>query len=155
MKERKEALVKNKASEVDTELKTEVDKQQSSRTLQYSGLGIIFLLTAGGVAYYLYTHKKSPPAEPLKKNNRKFGWNKPIINMSKPFDYKKELKDSLIDASLLTTSVYSLAWIGSKLGISKPTLAMSAENIGKIVIYLTASDMLKDYLKQQKIIPGM
>ena len=75
--------------------------------------------------------------------------------MSKSFDYKKELKDSLIDASLLTTSVYSLAWIGSKLGISKPTLAMSAENIGKIVIYLTASDMLKDYLKQQKIIPGM
>ena len=75
--------------------------------------------------------------------------------MSKSFDYKKELKDSLIDASLLTTSVYSLAWIGSKLGISKPTLAMSAENIGKIVIYLTASDMIKDYLKQQKIIPGM
>ena len=62
--------------------------------------------------------------------------------MSK-FDYKKELKDSLIDASLLTTGVYSLAWLGSKLGISKPTLAMSAENIGKIVIYLTASDCLK------------
>ena len=74
--------------------------------------------------------------------------------MSK-FDYKKELKESLIDASLLTTGVYGLAWIGSKLGISKPTLAISAENIGKIVIYLTASDMLKDYLKQQKIIPGV
>ena len=72
--------------------------------------------------------------------------------MSK-FDYKKELKESLIDASLLTTGIYGLAWAGSKLGISKPTLAMSAENIGKIVIYLTASDMLKDYLKQQKIIP--
>lgn len=74
--------------------------------------------------------------------------------MSK-FDYKKELKDSLIDASLLTTGLYGLAWIGSKVGISKPTLAMSAENIGKIVVYLTASDMLKDYLKQQKIIPGV
>jgi len=72
--------------------------------------------------------------------------------MSK-FDYKKELKESIIDASLLTTGVYGLAWIGSKVGISKPTLAMSAENIGKIVIYLTVSDMLKDYAKQQKWIP--
>lgn len=74
--------------------------------------------------------------------------------MSK-FDYKKELKESLIDASLLTAGLYGLAWIGSKAGISKPTLVMSAENIGKIVVYLTASDMLKDYLKQQKIIPGV
>ena len=74
--------------------------------------------------------------------------------MSK-FDYKKELKDSMIDASLLTTGLYGLAWIGSKLGVSKPTLAVSAENIAKIAIYLTASDMLKDYLKQQKVIPGV
>ena len=74
--------------------------------------------------------------------------------MSK-FDYKKELKESLIDASLLTVGIYGLAYGGSKIGISKPTLAMSAENIAKIVIYLTASDMLKDYLKQQKIIPGL
>ena len=74
--------------------------------------------------------------------------------MSK-FDYKKELKESLIDASLLTVGIYGLAYGGSKIGISKPTLAMSAENIAKIVIYLTASDMLKDYLKQQKIIPGV
>ena len=74
--------------------------------------------------------------------------------MSK-FDYKKELKESLIDASLLTVGIYGLAYGGSKIGISKPTLAMSAENIAKIVIYLTASDMLKDYLTQQKIIPGV
>ena len=74
--------------------------------------------------------------------------------MSK-FDYKKELKDSLIDASLLTVGIYSLAFGGSKIGISKPTLAWSAENIATIVIYLTCCDMLKKYLKQQKIIPGV
>ena len=74
--------------------------------------------------------------------------------MSK-YDYKKELKDSLIDASLLTVGIYSIGWAASKVGISKPTLAMSAENIGKFVLYLTAGDMIKDYLKQQKIIPGM
>ena len=75
--------------------------------------------------------------------------------MSTKFDYKKELKDSLIDASLLSTGLYRLAWIGSKVGISKPTLAISVENIGKIVVYLTANDILKDYLKQQKIIPSV
>ena len=74
--------------------------------------------------------------------------------MSK-FDYKKELKESLIDASLLTVGVYGLAWGGSKIWVSKPTLAMSAENIAKIVIYLSASGMLKVYLKEQKIIPGV
>jgi len=70
--------------------------------------------------------------------------------MSK-IDYKKELKESLIDASLLTVGIYGLAWGGSKVGISKPTLALSAENIGKIGIYLAASDMIKDYLKQRKL----
>jgi len=74
--------------------------------------------------------------------------------MSK-YDYKKELKDSLIDACLLGAGIFTLAWVGSKAGISKPNLSFSAENAGKIVIYLTASDMVKDYAKQQKIIPGM
>ena len=71
------------------------------------------------------------------------------------FDYKKELKQSLIDGGLLTVGVFTLAYAGSKIGVQKPTLAVSAENIGKIALYLTAGDMLKDYLKQQKIIPGM
>ena len=74
--------------------------------------------------------------------------------MSK-FDYKKELKQSLLDASLLTVAIYGLAYAGGKIGVSKPTLAASAENIEKIAFYLTAGDMLKDYLKQQKIIPGV
>jgi len=74
--------------------------------------------------------------------------------MSK-YDYKKELKESLIDASLLTVGIYGISWTASKIGVSKPTLAVSAENIGKIGIYLTASDMVIDYLKQQKIIPGL
>ena len=74
--------------------------------------------------------------------------------MSK-FDYKRELKQSLIDASLLTVGIYGLAWGDSKIGVSKPTLAMSAENIRKIVIYLSASEILIDYLKQQKVIPGV
>ena len=75
--------------------------------------------------------------------------------MPTKFDYKKELKDSLIDASIMTAGLCGLAWVGSKVGVSKPTLALSAENIGKIVIFLTASDLIKDYLKKEKIISSL
>ena len=74
--------------------------------------------------------------------------------MSK-FNIQKELKESLIDAALLTTGLYAISWTASKIGVSKPSLAMSAENIAKVVIYLTAADMAKDYAKEQKIIPGV
>ena len=71
------------------------------------------------------------------------------------YGYKKELKDSLTDALYLTGGLYVTSWGLSKVGVGKPSFSMSGENIAKIVIYLTAADMLKDYLKQQKIIPGM
>ena len=74
--------------------------------------------------------------------------------MSK-FNMQKELKESLIDAALLTTGLYGISWAASKAGISKPSLAMNAENIAKVVIYLTAADVVKDYAKQQKIFPGV
>ena len=74
--------------------------------------------------------------------------------MSSKYDYQKELKESLIDASIMSVGLYGLSWIGSRVGIQKPTLTVNMENIGKIVIYLMISDMLKDYLKQQNIIPA-
>ena len=69
--------------------------------------------------------------------------------MSK-FDYKKELKESVYDGAIMTAGLLLESWLGSKVGISKPSLTMNAENIGKIIIYLTAADMLKDYAKDQK-----
>ena len=74
--------------------------------------------------------------------------------MSK-FNIQKELKESLIDAALLTSGLYAISWAGVKIGISKPSLAVSAENIAKVVIYLTAADVVKDYAKRQKIFPGV
>ena len=69
--------------------------------------------------------------------------------MSK-YDYKKDLKESLIDAAILTTGLYTLSWAGSKAGVSKPTFSFSADNIAKIGVYLTATDMARDYAKSQK-----
>ena len=48
-------------------------------------------------------------------------------------DYTKDIKQSLIDGTLMTIGIYGLAWIGSKLGITKPSLSASFENIAKFV----------------------
>ena len=74
--------------------------------------------------------------------------------MSK-YDYSKELKDSLMDAAYLTRGIYAFILGFIKSGISKPSLSMSGENIAKmLMIYLTAADMLKDYLKHRKLFLG-
>ena len=115
MKERKDALVKNKESEVGSE----VQKEQSSddHTSYSAVLGIILLICVAGSGIYFYS-RKTPAVPPEKKErgDKMYGVT-PIINMSK-FDYKKELKESLIDASLLTVEIYRLAWGWSKVSPS-------------------------------------
>ena len=68
--------------------------------------------------------------------------------MSK-FDWKKDLKESLIDASIMTIGLYGISWIGTKAGIPKPNFSMTAENVGKVGIYLTIADIAKEYVKTQ------
>ena len=70
MKERKDALLKNKEPEVGTE----VIKEQSSHTLKYSGLGIILLICVAGGGIYFYSRKTPPtPApEPVKQQVKKW-----------------------------------------------------------------------------------
>lgn len=72
--------------------------------------------------------------------------------MSK-FDWKKDIKQSLIDASLITTAIYGLAWLGSKAGVAKPTLSFTAENALKVYGYAVVADVALDYAKNEKWIP--
>jgi hypothetical protein len=68
-------------------------------------------------------------------------------------DWKKELKESLIDGILFTVGMFGLAWGGSKVGIAKPSLAPSGENIAKFVAYAGITDAGIAYVKEQKWIP--
>jgi hypothetical protein len=68
--------------------------------------------------------------------------------------YTKEIKESVIDGSLMTLGIFTLAWIGSKLGMSKPTLNLSGENIAKLAVYAAATDAAIDYAKKNKYIPS-
>ena len=54
----------------------------------------------------------------------------------------------------MTIGVFTLAWLGSKAGISKPNLAPSGENIAKVAVYAIATDAGIAYAKQQKWIPS-
>ena len=65
-------------------------------------------------------------------------------------DYTKEIKDSVIDGTLVTIGIYSIAWIGSKIGVSKPSLSISFENIAKFVAYATIADAAINYAKKKK-----
>jgi hypothetical protein len=69
--------------------------------------------------------------------------------MSK-YDWKKELKESLIDGTLFTGGMFILAWVGSKMGIAKPSLTPSGESIGKFVAYAGVTDAGIAYIKEQK-----
>jgi hypothetical protein len=68
-------------------------------------------------------------------------------------DWRKEVKESIIDGILMTVGMFGLAWIGSKIGISKPSLAPSGENIGKFVVYAGITDAGIAYMKEQNWIP--
>ena len=69
-------------------------------------------------------------------------------------DYTKNIKDSLIDGRLMIIGIYGIAWIFSKIGVSKPSLSMSSENIAKFVGYAGIADGGIDYLKKNKYIPS-
>jgi len=69
MKERKDALLKNR----DSEVTKEVNSEQSSHSWKYSGLGIILLICVGG--FYFFTRKASTtplPPEPVKQEVKKW-----------------------------------------------------------------------------------
>ena len=68
-------------------------------------------------------------------------------------DWQKELKESLIDGGLMTVGLLSLAWVGSKVGVQKPSLALSGESMAKLLVYAAISDAGIAYAKQQKWIP--
>ena len=69
-------------------------------------------------------------------------------------DYTKEIKQSVIDGTLMTIGIYTIAWMGSKIGVSKPSLSMTFENMAKFVAYAAIADAAIDYEKKNKYIPS-
>ena len=69
-------------------------------------------------------------------------------------DWKKDIKQSMMDAVVVTSIIYGLSWAASKAGVSKPTFTLTAENVVKIWAYTTVGDDTLAYAKEEKWIPG-
>ena len=50
--------------------------------------------------------------------------------------------------ALMTIGIYGIAWIGSKIGVSKPSLSITFENTAKFVGYATIADTAIDYARR-------
>ena len=59
-----------------------------------------------------------------------------------------------MDGALLTIGIFTLARIGSKIGMAKPSLAPTAENVGKIFIYSALADASIANAKEPKWVPS-
>ena len=70
-------------------------------------------------------------------------------------DWKKDIKQSVVDGALMTTSLVTLAWVGSKAGIAKPSFAPTGENLIKLFILASAAEVGISYAKDKKWIPPM
>ena len=70
-------------------------------------------------------------------------------------DWKKDIKQSVVDGVLMTTGLITVAWVGSKAGILKPSFAPTGENLIKLFIYASAADAGISYAKEKKWIPPM
>ena len=70
----------------------------------------------------------------------------PIINMSKPEDYEKEIIDALWQAVRLGGYTMLYAMAGKKvLGVSSPSTKMDFSDAGKLGGYLTLAVLTDDY----------
>ena len=67
----------------------------------------------------------------------------------------KDIKQSVVDGALMTSGLISLAYIGSKAGIAKPSFAPTGENLIKLFIYAAAVDAGINYAKKKKWIPPL
>ena len=65
-------------------------------------------------------------------------------------DWNKDIKQSVVDGSLMTAGLVTLAWVGSKAGIAKPSFSASGENLSKLFIYTSAVDAGIHYAKEKK-----
>ena len=70
-------------------------------------------------------------------------------------DWKKDIKQSVVDGALMTTGLVTLAWVGSKAGIAKPSFAPTGENLIKLFIFVSAAEVGISYAKDKKWIPPM
>ena len=138
--------------------KREQSKLEKSRVNQYYGIGAVLALgVIGGLGYYIYRSKKGEQPE----QNKPHSQTQPqtILRWIKSFLYYKMDKKSIVN-DLYPVAVISIFAVGYSM-LGKKILKMAPlsiqkfdlEDTRKLVAIIAASEMTREYLIKQKILP--
>ena len=137
-------------------------ERTTSGVNQYYGIGaVIALAVIGGLGYYIYWSKKgevqnNPPQQPrpqVQLHTNKFEMDLNLFYTRK-MD-KNSIVNDLYQAAVISVLAVSYSMLRKKiLPIAPPSIQhFDFEDTGKLVAIAAASEMTREYLIKQKILP--
>ena len=137
-------------------------KLEASGVNQYYGIGAVLALgVIGGLGYYIYRTKKKDSNHneiilnhTLRRNHRPTS-----LRWIKSFLYYKMDKKSIVNdpyqAAVISVLAVGYLMLGKKiLKMTSPSIQkFDLEDTGKLVAIVAASEMTREYLIKQKILP--
>ena len=134
-------------------------KLEASGVNQYYGIGAVLALgVIGGLGYYIYRTKKGEQQiilnHTLRCNHRpaSFRWIKSFLYYKMD---KKSIVNDLYQVAVITVLAVGYSMLGKKiLKMALPSFQkFDLEDTGKLVAIVAASEMTREYLIKQKILP--
>ena len=134
-------------------------KLEASGVNQYYGIGAVLALgVIGGLGYYIYRTKKV--VQPQQNNPKPHHNHIPTsLRWIKSFLYykmdKKSIVNDLYQAAVISVLEVGYSMLGKKiLKMTPPSIQkFDLEDTGKLVAILATSEMIREYLIKQKILP--
>ena len=139
--------------------KREQVKLEASGVNQYYGIGAVIALgVIGGIGYYIYRTKKAEqqnnPNHTLRCNHRptNLRWIKSFLYYKLD---KKSIVNDLYQAAVISVLAVGYSMLGKKvLKMTPPSIQnFDLEDTGKLVAIVATSEMTREYLIKQKILP--
>ena len=136
-------------------------KLEASRVNQYYGTGAVIALgVIGGLGYYIYRTKKESNQSKIILNHTLRHSHRPTsLRLIKSFLYykmdKKSVVNDLYQAAIISVLAVGYSMLGKKiLKMAPPSIQkFGLEDTGKLVAIVAASEMTREYLIKQKILP--
>ena len=136
---------------------------KASELNQYYGIGaVLAVVVIGGLGYCIYRTKKGqatteqgrespPPQQPRPQTNKFDGLN---LFCTIKMD-KKSIINDLYQVAVISVLAVGYSMLGKKiLRVTPPTIQkFDLEDTGKLVAIIAASEMTREYLIKQKILP--
>ena len=136
--------------------KREVKKQaklEASGVNQYYGIGTVLALgVIGGLGYYIYRTKNVEQPQQHKPHPTSLRWIKCFLYYKMD---KKSIVNDLYQAAVISVLAVGYSMLGKKiLKMTPPSIQkFDLEDTGKLVAIVATSEMTREYLIKQKILP--